>query len=58
MVGIAAALVILLITFGSLVAAGLPLITAILGLLTGTALIGFVTHFTSIPSVANDGMAS
>jgi putative drug exporter of the RND superfamily len=51
LVGIGAAMVILLITFGSLVAAGLPLITALLGLLTGTALIGFATHVTSIPQV-------
>ncbi len=51
-VGVLAAMVILLITFGSLVAAGLPLITAGFGLITGTALIGLATHFTSMSNVA------
>ncbi len=51
-VGVLAAMVILLITFGSLAAAGLPLITAGFGLLTGTALIGLATHFTSMSNVA------
>src|SRR6185312_3464830 len=39
-VGVIAALVILLITFGSLITAGMPLITAGLGLITGIALVG------------------
>jgi RND superfamily putative drug exporter len=52
MVGVVAALVILLITFGSLAAAGLPLITAGLGLLTGVALIGLATRVTSMSNVA------
>jgi putative drug exporter of the RND superfamily len=51
-VGAIAALVILLITFGSLIAAGMPLITAGLGLITGVALIGLATHFTSMSNVA------
>ena len=51
-VGAVAALVILLITFGSLIAAGLPLLTAGLGLITGTALIGLATHVTSMSNVA------
>ncbi|HEY2654039.1 MAG TPA: MMPL family transporter, partial [Solirubrobacteraceae bacterium] len=51
-VGAIAALVILLITFGSLVAASMPLITAGLGLITGVALIGLATHFTSMSNVA------
>jgi putative drug exporter of the RND superfamily len=51
-VGAIAALVILLITFGSLAAASMPLITAGLGLITGVALIGFATHFTSMSNVA------
>jgi putative drug exporter of the RND superfamily len=51
-VGVAAALVILLITFGSLIAAGMPLITAGLGLITGVALIGLATHVTSMSNVA------
>jgi putative drug exporter of the RND superfamily len=53
-VGVVAALFILLITFGSLAAAGMPLITAGLGLITGVALIGLATHVTAIPMVAPD----
>ena len=51
-VGAVAALVILLITFGSLVAAGLPLVTAGLGLITAVALIGLATHITSMSNVS------
>jgi RND superfamily putative drug exporter len=51
-VGVIAAMVILLITFGSLTAAGLPLLTAGFGLITGTALIGIATQVTSMSNVA------
>jgi putative drug exporter of the RND superfamily len=51
-VGTLAALVILLITFGSLLAAGMPLITAGFGLITAVALIGLATHVTSMSNVA------
>ena len=51
-VGVIAALVILLLTFGSLVTAGMPLITAGLGLITGIALVGLATHITSMSNVA------
>ena len=51
-VGVIAALFILLLTFGSLTAAGMPLITAGLGLITGVALIGIATHVTSMSNVA------
>jgi putative drug exporter of the RND superfamily len=47
-----AALLILLLTFGSLAAAGLPLITAGLGLITGVALIGLATRLTDMPNVS------
>ncbi len=53
-VGVIAALFILLITFGSLAAAGMPLITAGLGLITGVALIGLATHVADMPTVAPD----
>jgi len=53
-VGVIAALVILLITFGSLLAAGMPLVTAGLGLITGVALIGLSTHVLSVPNVSTD----
>jgi RND superfamily putative drug exporter len=51
-VGVIAALVILLITFGSLAAAGMPLVTAGLGLITGVALIGLATHLTDMSNVS------
>jgi RND superfamily putative drug exporter len=51
-VGVIAALVILLLTFGSLLAAGMPLVTAGLGLITGIALVGLATHITSMSNVA------
>ena len=51
-VGVIAAMVILLLTFGSLLAAGMPLITAGLGLITGVALIGIATHLTSMSNVS------
>jgi RND superfamily putative drug exporter len=51
-IGVIAALVILLITFGSVIAAGMPLITAGLGLITGVALIGLSTHVMSMSNVS------
>ncbi len=53
-VGVIAALVILLLTFGSLAAAGMPLITAGLGLITGVALIGLATHLTNMSNISPD----
>ncbi len=51
-VGVIAALVILLLTFGSLIAAGMPMVTAALGLITGIALVGLATHVTSMSNIA------
>ena len=51
-VAVLAALIILLLTFGSLAAAGMPLITAGLGLITGVALIGLATHVTNMSDIA------
>ncbi|HTU88286.1 MAG TPA: MMPL family transporter [Solirubrobacteraceae bacterium] len=51
-IGVVAALVILLLTFGSLITAGMPLITAGFGLITAVALIGLATHVTSMSNVA------
>ncbi len=50
-VGVIAALIILLFTFGSIVAAGMPLVTAGFGLVTGLALIGIATHLTSMSNI-------
>jgi RND superfamily putative drug exporter len=52
MFGMAAALVILLIAFGSLVAAGLPLLTALFGLGTASALIGVLAAALPVPDWA------
>jgi RND superfamily putative drug exporter len=51
-VGVVAAMLILLLTFGTLSAAGMPLISAGLGLITGLALVGLGTHITSMSNVA------
>ncbi len=51
-IGILAAMVILLLTFGSVIAMGLPLLTAIFGLGIGTSLIGLLAHVTDIPEFA------
>jgi RND superfamily putative drug exporter len=51
-VGVLAALVILFLTFGSLVAAGMPMMTAGFGLVTGIGLIGLMTHVVSTAQFA------
>ena len=51
-VGVIAALVILLLTFGSLSAAGMPLVTPALGLITGLAVVGPATHLTDMSNIA------
>jgi RND superfamily putative drug exporter len=51
-VGVIAALIILLLTFGSLSAAGMPLVTAGLGLVTGLALVGLATQVTDMSNIA------
>jgi RND superfamily putative drug exporter len=49
-VGIAAAIIILLIAFGSVIAMGLPIITALFGIACGIALVGVVTRFLPVPA--------
>lgn len=51
-IGMAAAVVILLLAFGSLVAAGLPLLTALFGLGIATALIGVLAAALPVPDWA------
>jgi len=51
-VGVVAAFIILMLTFASLLAATMPLITAGLGLITGVALIGLATHVTSMSNIS------
>jgi RND superfamily putative drug exporter len=43
-IGIAAAMVVLLLSFGSVLAMGLPIVTALLGLGTSMGLIALLTH--------------
>ena len=51
LIGIGVAAVVLMITFGSLVAAGLPLITAIIGIMIGLSGITIATGFTELGSM-------
>ncbi len=51
LVGIAVAAVVLMITFGSLVAAGLPLLTAIIGIMIGSLGITIATGFMDLSSM-------
>jgi RND superfamily putative drug exporter len=50
-IGLAAALIVLLIAFGSVVAAGLPIGTAIVGLAVGLSLVRLLAAFFNVPSV-------
>ena len=52
LVGLSAAAVILLIAFGSVVAMGLPIITALLGLFIGFLGLGIVTRFMDVAEFA------
>jgi uncharacterized membrane protein YdfJ with MMPL/SSD domain len=52
LVGLSAALIILAFTFGALVAAGMPIISAVIGLLMGISLIGLLGHVTTVPTIA------
>jgi putative drug exporter of the RND superfamily len=51
-IGIAAAVVILLLVFGSAVAMGLPIVTAILGLLCGLSVVTLLSHVADVPTTA------
>ncbi len=49
LIGIGAAVIILLVAFGSVLAMGLPIITALVGIGCGFAIIGIVTRFLAVP---------
>lgn len=51
-VGLIAAVIILLLTFGALVAMSMPIVTAIFGLGVGLSLLTFVSTFTDVPTSA------
>ena len=52
-IGILAAMLILTFTFGTVVAMGMPIGTAILGLTTALGAIGLLGHLISVPSIAH-----
>src|SRR5215218_7658206 len=52
LIGLLAAVVILLFAFGSVVAMGLPILTAIFGLVLGLSVVSSISSFTEIGSVA------
>jgi RND superfamily putative drug exporter len=51
-IGVSAAILIMLLAFGSVVAMGLPIITALFGLAIGIALLELVTHLLVVPTFA------
>jgi RND superfamily putative drug exporter len=51
-IGVTAAILIMLLAFGSVVAMGLPIITALFGLGIGIALLELVTHLLVVPTFA------
>ena len=53
-VGLLAAIVVLLLTFGSLIAMGLPIVTALFGLGTGLGLIALFTHVVDTPNFSSE----
>jgi putative drug exporter of the RND superfamily len=56
-IGFVAAMIILLIAFGSVLAMGLPIVTAIFGIVTGISIVGLVVHAVSMPSFSNQAVA-
>jgi RND superfamily putative drug exporter len=53
-VGLLAAIVVLLLTFGSLIAMGLPIVTALFGLGTGLGAIALFTHVVNTPNFSSE----
>ncbi len=53
-VGLLAAIVVLLLTFGSLLAMGLPIVTALFGLGTGLGAIALFTHIVDTPNFSSE----
>ncbi len=51
-IGLMAAIVVLLLTFGTVVAMGMPILTAMFGLGTGLSIIALVSQVTQVPSAA------
>jgi RND superfamily putative drug exporter len=51
-IGLAVALVVLVIAFGSVVAAGMPIAVALVGILVGLGGVGIMAGFTSVPTTS------
>jgi RND superfamily putative drug exporter len=51
-VGLTMAVIVLLFTFGTFVAMGLPIVTAIFGLVSGLSIVTLISHLTEVPTVA------
>ena len=51
-IGLAMAVIVLVFTFGTVVAMGLPIITALIGLVSGLSIITFISHIAVVPTVA------
>jgi RND superfamily putative drug exporter len=51
-IGIIVAIVVLLVAFGSVIAAGIPIGTAIFGIFIGLSLIGIMAGLTEVPSIS------
>ena len=56
-IGILAAIIIMLIAFGSVVAMGLPIITALFGIVAGIGILDLVSHIETTPTFAPEIMA-
>ncbi len=53
-VGLIAAIIVLLLTFGSLISMGLPIVTALFGLGTGLGVIALFTHVVDTPNFSSE----
>ena len=51
-IGLGMAVIVLLVTFGTVVAMGLPIFTAIVGLVSGLSIITLLSHVAEVPTVA------
>ncbi len=51
-VGLTMAVIVLLLTFGTVVAMGLPIVTAIVGLVSGLSIVTLISQVTEVPTVA------
>jgi RND superfamily putative drug exporter len=55
-IGLLAAMVVLLVAFGSVLAMGLPIMTALFGIGTGLALVGLTVNLINMPSFSNQAV--